>query len=583
MGNDKIADKVSWTKNLNLFIKTYYPIVVLIVAGYLVITIVNFFSTATGQTVSSFKVEDFELGQISDRTVIATKTIDADSSFPISIEKGERIIRKGFPITSEALTKLRKISESPMYLDYRAFANTQLYLLILATIWVLFFAVIPKAAVNKSGHRWDIREYIFQVVCFVISYTIVSFGSKASFFHDHFALCIIIPATLFVLIESLLYGTINAVFFSIIISLGIFNASNYLIVPFLYALAVSLFASVIVTRIKRRIDMVYIATLVVLVNCITLLVLAIIFNAQITAMALTIGGVAASGFLSGVMALGFITPIEFLLNTASVFRLMDLSDQNCPIMRKLLIMASGTYQHSLMVAQLAENACQDIGANALLARVGAYYHDIGKMEQSEYFTENQTDGVNKHDTMNPSLSVSIIRSHVKKGVEKARQLHLPSQVIDIIEEHHGNGVIAFFYNKAKALDPNVNIADYSYMGNPPSTKESGIIMLADTVEAACRSLDNPTEKTLDDFTTKLVRGKIDGHQLDNCSLTFKDITRARQAFMRILVGYYHNRIKYPGQQGSSVPLASKPQDTKDAPSAPPPSQKQERPAQEAKK
>lgn len=135
------------------------------------------------------------------------------------------------------------------------------------------------------------------------------------------------------------------------------------------------------------------------------------------------------------------------MNTASVFRLIDLSDLNNPLMRKMLLNASGTYNHSLMVAQLAENACKAIGANSLLARVGAYYHDIGKIDQSEYFVENQT-GENKHDEINPALSVSIIRSHVKKGVEMARQMRLPPQVIDIIAEHHGNGVIGYFYAEA---------------------------------------------------------------------------------------------------------------------------------------
>ena len=140
-----------------------------------------------------------------------------------------------------------------------------------------------------------------------------------------------------------------------------------------------------------------------------------------------------------------------MLNTSSVFRLMELSDLNQPLMRKMLVQASGTYQHSLMVAQLSENACREIGANSLHARVGAYYHDIGKIEQSEYFVENQK-GENKHDDLNPSLSRSIIKSHVRKGVEKAHQLHLPQAVIDIIAEHHGNSVIYYFYNEAKNID-----------------------------------------------------------------------------------------------------------------------------------
>ncbi|MFC2603281.1 MAG: HDIG domain-containing metalloprotein, partial [Treponema sp.] len=293
---------------------------------------------------------------------------------------------------------------------------------------------------------------------------------------------------------------------------------------------------------------VLVAIILAFLDAVIISIIAVIFNENLRGMPVVIGGVAANGFLSGILALGLITPIEFMLNTASVFRLMDLSDLNNPIMRKMLIAASGTYQHSQMVAQLAESACRRIGADSLLARVAAYYHDMGKIEQSEYFTENQTDGINKHDGLKPSLSASIIRSHVKKGVEKARQMHFPEQVIDIIGEHHGNGLIAYFYELAKKENPNVNPADFSYPGNPPITRESAVVMLADTVEAACRSLDNPTEERLSAFIQNLINAKIEHHQLDDCGLTFGDITKIRNEFIKILVGFYHNRIRYPNQK-----------------------------------
>ena len=226
---------------------------------------------------------------------------------------------------------------------------------------------------------------------------------------------------------------------------------------------------------------------------------------------------------------------------------MDLSDLNNPLMQKMLITASGTYNHSLMVAQLAESGCREIGANPLIARVGAYYHDIGKVDQSEYFVENQT-GTNKHDDINPTLSASIIKSHVKKGVEKARSLHLPQVIIDVISEHHGNSVIAYFYNEAKEKDPSLTPEDFSYPGNPPSSKESAVVMLADTVEAACRTLENPSVSRLEKFITQVVNAKMEHKQLDNCDLTFKDVTKIKQAFVQILVGYYHSRIEYPDQQ-----------------------------------
>ena len=527
---------------MSAFVKTHYKVIILMLTGFAAVTILNFFNVATSQTIASFRMEDFEVGQIADRTIYASKSIPADEMNPVFIEEGEKIIRKGFPITEEAYSKLLKMSESPIYLDLRAFANSELYLLLLMMMWYLFFAFIPRKRTML------LREFVFQVICFLIVYGAAAFGAKTQAFASPFALNIIIPASLFVLIEAILYGQLNAAFFSVVLAFGVFDASSCQAVPFLFTLASCLAASTVVRKIERRIDMVFVSLILAFMDSVMVVLIAVIFNEKFAHMPIIIGGVAANGFLSGILALGFITPVEFLLNTASVFRLMDLSDLNNSVMRKMLVTASGTYQHSQMVAQLAENACRDIGANALVARVGAYYHDIGKMDQSEYFVENQTNGINKHNAMKPSLSVSVIRSHVRKGVEKAHQLHLPQQIIDIIEEHHGNNIIAYFYEEAKKENPNVNPADYSYTGNPPSTKESAVVMLADTVEAACRTLENPTEERLDKFIQMLINGKAEHHQLDKCDLTFSDITTIKDAFVKLLVGYYHNRIEYPDQK-----------------------------------
>ena len=294
--------------------------------------------------------------------------------------------------------------------------------------------------------------------------------------------------------------------------------------------------------------MMFVSLLLAVFNAVIIILLAVIFNQAITDLPVVIGLVALNGFLSGILALGLITPVELMLNTASVFRLMDLSDSNSSIMRKLLLTASGTYQHSQMVAQLSESACREIGANSLLARVAALYHDIGKMEQSEYFTENDFNGLHKLNEMKPNLAATLIRSHVRKGIEKARQLHFPQQVIDIIEQHHGNSIIAYYYEEAKKEDPNVNPADFSYTGNPPETKESGVVMLADTVEAACKSMDNPTEERLEKFIDNVIAGKMEHGQLDNCDLTFGDLKKIKEVFVKTLAAYYHGRIKYPNQK-----------------------------------
>jgi putative nucleotidyltransferase with HDIG domain len=197
---------------------------------------------------------------------------------------------------------------------------------------------------------------------------------------------------------------------------------------------------------------------------------------------------------------------------------------------------------------LAETACQDIGANSILARVGAYYHDIGKMENPGYFVENQTD-YNPHDDMAPKLSATVIRSHVKLGVEKARQLGLPGDVIDIIAEHHGNSVITWFYSKALKQDnsknPTVNIEDYRYPGNPPHSRESAVVMLADVSEAAVRSISKPNAVKIEKFIKELIAKKVEYGQLSQSELTFRELEIIENAFVRVMVSYFHSRIEYP--------------------------------------
>lgn len=522
-------------------IRIHYRIIIVIAAGFIAASALNFFNVAAGQTIGSFTLDDFEVGQVADRTIYANKSLPADELNPVSIEEGEKIIRKGFPITEESYMKLKKMAESPIYLDYRAFADSELFLLLITAMWFILFAFIP------FGRKIRMGEIVLEVSFFLIVYAVTAFGGKTQLFSAPFALPVIIPSSLCVFLVAILYGQLSSVLFSFLLAFGVLAAGQWQLVPFLFVIASCLAAGGIVRKIERRIDMVFASLLLSLLDVVFIVLYAVIFNEPFSMLPWAMGGVAFNGFISGILTLGFLTPLEMVLNTASVFRLMDLSDLNNPIMRKMLLTASGTYNHSLMVAQLAEAACREIGANPLVARVGAYYHDIGKMEQSEYFVENQN-GENKHNDINPSLSVSVIRSHVKKGVEKAHQLHLPQQIIDIIAEHHGNSVIAYFYNEAKEKDPNVSPEDFSYNGNPPTTRESAVVMLADTVEAACRTLENPSAPRLDKFIQGLINAKVEHKQLDNSGLSFRDVSKVKDTFVQILAGYYHNRIEYPNQK-----------------------------------
>ena len=231
--------------------------------------------------------------------------------------------------------------------------------------------------------------------------------------------------------------------------------------------------------------------------------------------------------------------------------LLELSDTNRPLLKELSLRAPGTFNHSLQVANLAEAAADAVGANTLLTRIGALYHDIGKMLKPEYYIENQQPGDNPHDRVTPYMSALIIASHVKDGLELGKEYNLPEGVLNFIPTHHGTTLMEFFYRKAKELrgpeDPPVDESEFRYPGPRPQTNEQGIVMLADSVEAASRSLEKPTPKRLESLVDAIFRARIEDGQLDGCALTFADLNRIKETFLAILAGIYHFRVKYPDQ------------------------------------
>lgn len=272
-----------------------------------------------------------------------------------------------------------------------------------------------------------------------------------------------------------------------------------------------------------------------------------------------------SGLLSGILASGFIPLVEYLFNYTTDTRLMEIASMNHPLLRELMIQAPGTYHHSLIVGTMAEAAARSIGANGLLARVAAYYHDIGKIKKPLYFIENQFGCENRHEKLAPSMSSLILISHVKDGVELAKKYKLGQDIIDIIQQHHGTSLISYFYNKALELRnktkqlkkgvelPPVNIEDYRYPGPKPQTKEAGLVMLADITEAACRSLPNPTPSRIQGMVSKLINQAFIDGQLDNCELTLRDLHQIAKHFYQILAAIHHKRVEYPQQQQSAEP------------------------------
>jgi len=254
----------------------------------------------------------------------------------------------------------------------------------------------------------------------------------------------------------------------------------------------------------------------------------------------------AGGMAGSIIALGIAPLIEMAFRYTTDITLLELANLDRPVLRQLMIEVPGTYHHSVIVGSMVEAAASEIGANPLLAKVCGYYHDIGKLKKPLYFIENQTDGRNKHDKLAPSMSSLILISHVKEGVELAQKHQLGQNIIDTIQQHHGTSLIYYFFEKAKQLrgENAVKIEDYRYPGPKPQTKEAGLVMLADVVEAASRTLENPTSARIQGMVQHLINKVFSDGQLDNCELTLKDLHSIAKSFNKILNGIHHHRIEY---------------------------------------
>jgi len=257
--------------------------------------------------------------------------------------------------------------------------------------------------------------------------------------------------------------------------------------------------------------------------------------------------VVTNGILSSILTIGVLPYLESTFKITSPVRLLELSYPGNPLLKRLLTEAPGTYHHSIIVGNLAETAAEAIGGDTLLTRVGAYYHDVGKLKRPYFFIENQLNTDNPHDKIAPTLSTLILTSHVKDGVELAREYKVPEDIISIVEQHHGSGLCTYFYHKAVENGQNEGIDEdeFRYEGPKPKTKEAALVMLADSVEAAVRSLQNRTHGRVEGMVRKIIKDKLMDGQLGECDLTFKDLDVIAAAFMQVFSGIFHARIEYP--------------------------------------
>ncbi|CAA7603473.1 HD/PDEase domain protein [Acididesulfobacillus acetoxydans] len=310
-----------------------------------------------------------------------------------------------------------------------------------------------------------------------------------------------------------------------------------------------------VSRLSQRSDLARAGLFVSAVNVLVVSGIDLMSGAQLTVWAVGLILAVVNGIASSVLTVGTLHWFESGFQITSAVRLLELSNPNRPLLKRLLVEAPGTYHHSILVGNLAEAAAEEIHADATLVRVGSMYHDIGKLKRPYFFIENQFAQDNPHDKIAPTLSSLIITSHVKDGLELAREDKLPEPVTNIISQHHGDSLVTFFYHKALEENEEVPEEAFRYDAPRPQSKEAALVSLADSVEAAVRSLRQPTPGRIEGLVRKIIKEKFNDDQLDQCDLTFRDLDRIAMAFVRVLSGIFHSRVEYPelpaGKSGSS--------------------------------
>ena len=354
----------------------------------------------------------------------------------------------------------------------------------------------------------------------------------------------IFPVSAFVIMSSMLLSARMGLLYAVMLSLfaGLLNEMRFDI--FLVMLCGGLAVMLDVAKIRRRSEFITTGIKVILVNM--AIVTMFYFLSQYTPAQYqyNILYVILNGAFAVIMILVFMPIFEKVFSRTTNIKLIELSDFNNPILKKLMLEAPGTYHHSLMTATICEQAADAIGANSLLARVCAYYHDIGKLKNPEYFIENQGSNVNPHDPLTPTMSSLILVSHVKDGVSLAKKYNLDAEIINNIEQHHGTTMIHFFYHKALEMNRDTNVDNFRYPGPKPKTKVAAIIMIADSAEAACRAIEDPTAVRIQETVEKIINNKFTDGQFSDCPITLKDLQLIRDSVTASLIGIYHARIEY---------------------------------------
>ncbi|WP_411347544.1 HD family phosphohydrolase [Paenibacillus sp. WLX2291] len=486
----------------------------------------------------------------------ATKAakVEARENTPIVyVQQGEVIVPAGQIITQEMYTLLDENNLLKNEVNYWP----QLGLLMFAFLLTLGIYVFFRQSAQR-GTYYNNSQLLMLILIFaicIVTFHLVRILQTGNSPYFGYLVPAALGAMLITLLLDLHLAYICSVILSVIVSV-ILNMRQGEMFDYqfgLFTLVVSLAVIHSIHRASQRSTILKAGIMACLFGAFSVLTLVLLNDSEWTRMTVlyTLGFAFIGGLLSTVLVLGLMPFFETTFGILSALKLIELSNPNHPLLRKLLIETPGTYHHSVMVGNLSEAAAEAIGANGLLCRVGSYYHDIGKTKRPSYFIENQNHMENPHDSIDPKLSKSIIIAHARDGVEMQKEYKLPKPIRDIAEQHHGSTFLHFFYHKAlkqaeeQGVEPDFTEEDFRYPGPKAQTKEAAVVGIADSVEAAVRSLKQPTVEQVETMIEKIIKGRLDDHQFNDCDLTMKELDVVAQTLKEAVMGIFHSRIEYP--------------------------------------
>lgn len=458
----------------------------------------------------------------------------------VVIKKNQIIVKEGEPVTED---QIQVLNELGLLRDNSSKGISFLYVVLAVFIIIILYIEHHYIYINYKNVFYDIKKIIVINLLNIISLIIAKVVSLGSAY--------LIPLACAPLLMTLLINYKISLFVNILNSILIGAIAEFDPIIIILAVLNALLGSTVLRKMQQRNDILYASIRLTVIIGIACFSMGEILSNNISDILLNTLFSMIGVILSGILAIGLLPFFEATFDIVTTLKLLELSNPNNPLLKKLLMEAPGTYHHSMMVANLAEMAAEEVKADSVIARIGAYYHDIGKVCRPIFFKENQMTKENPHDKINASLSTLIITSHVKDGLELAKEYKLPKVIQDIIVQHHGTTLVKYFYltEKNNSEHPEeVKEEDFKYPGPIPSSKEAGIIMLADSAEAAVRSITDPTKGKIEEMVNNIIKDKLYSGQLDDCDLTLKDLSIIRKTFLKGFNSIYHQRIEYPTEK-----------------------------------